>query len=813
MLFNYIKIAWRNLLKNKVFSIINILGLALSMSVCLLIISIIADQKSYDQFHTKKDRIYRVITGDKNVDGMYSTATSALALGEELSKNYIGIEEVSSLKRPIGGDIIYDRKIASGAGYFADGNLFKILDFDLLEGDPKTALQNPRSLVISKDIAENLFYNANPIGKTIKFNHNGLNPMGVDHGNRETSYGDFTITGVLKPIVDKTHLNFKILASLSSLPALAADSILSHNPNDWNDIWNSYTYVLLDKGKTQADLQVALDKVSDQFYPKENGIPRAYKAQSLTSITPGDPIGNETHLYVPKVVLFVLSLLCLIVMISACLNYTNLSIARSLTRAKEVGIRKVSGAGRSHIFAQFIAESVVISLVSLVFSIFFLFLLQYLFSGLIINKYLSISFDQDPKLYLIFVGFSVLVGLIAGILPSIFVSTFNPIQILKNLNNVKLFKRITLRKALLVTQFSVSLIFIISTTLIYLQTNHIFNFNYGFDQNNIVNIKLYKTENYSRFIQAIEGNKDVLAASACKFLPATGNQNSMQVYKSEGTKDILQVCYIDIDDKCLDVWGLQLVAGKNLPDIPANSTEKFILINEKMVKDFNYGSPSQAIGQQVSIDSNNVEIVGVVKDFQFLNVNQEMQPLMLRNRESEFGFVTVKLANNNFSDVIPALEKSWKQVNPNTRFDYEFFDQQLLMTHVILSNAANILMFIAFLAVFISCLGLLGMATYTAETRQKEIGVRKVLGSSVSQLIFLLSKGYMILLLIAVVIATPLAYFINNAWLEFFASRVSISPFVLLGCVFILMTISFLTVFSQIWTASRINPVKSLKSE
>jgi putative ABC transport system permease protein len=813
MISNYIKIAWRNLLKNKVFSFINIVGLAISMSVCLLIISIIADQKKYDQFHSKKERIYRIISKGKDYNEMNYSATSALPLGQELSENYVGIEAAASLKTPIGGDLIYNQKIVSGAGYFADGNLFKILDFDLIVGDPKTALQNPRSLVISQDIADKLFYKENPIGKTIKFNHNGLNPMGFDHGNLETPYGDFIITGVLKPNVDKTHLNFKLLASLSSLPSLAADSVFSYTPNDWSNIWDNYTYVLLQEGKTQAELQVALDKISDQFYPKESVNQYAFTAQSLTSITPGDPMGNETHLYVPKIVLFVLGLLCLIVMISACLNYTNLSIARSLTRAKEVGIRKVSGAGRGHIFAQFIAESLVISVVSLIFSIVLLFLLQNLFSSLILNKYFSITFDQDPILYLIFLGFSILVGLIAGILPSIFISTFNPIQILKNLNTVKLFKRITLRKALLVTQFSVSLIFIISTTLIYLQTNHIFNFNYGFDQNNIVNIKLYKTENYTRFIQAISGNKDVLASSACKFLPATGIQNSTKIYKSDGRKDSLNVHYIDIDDKCLDVWGLKLVAGKNLPDIPATSNEKFILINEKMVSNFNYGSPSQAIGQRVSIGKTNVEIVGVVKDFHFLNVNQNIEPLMLRNRESEFGFVTVKIAGKNASDVIPALEKSWKQVNPETRFDYEFYDQQLLMLHMILRNAANILMFIAFLAVFISCLGLLGMATYTAETRQKEISVRKVLGASVTQLVYLLSKGYMFLLLIAVIIATPVAYFINNAWLQFFPSRISISPLVLIGCIFILIAISFLTVFSQVWTASRTNPVKSLKSE
>lgn len=813
MIKNYFKIAWRNLLKNRVFSLINVIGLAISMSVCLLILAILADQKRYDQFHSQKDRIYRILSTGKNNNHMRDMASTAIPLGEELRKNFTGIESSATLVRNIGGDIFYKEKIASGGGYFADENLFKILDFKLLEGDPKTALSNPKSLVISQELASQLFNNENPVGKTVTFKDTDINPAGVDNGNRETDYGLFTITGVLKPLDGKTHLPFKILASMSSINALVKDSTLNVAQDDWNSIWANYTYVLLQKGKTEADLQQMLNKISDKYYPKGDFNQYGLKAQALTKITPNNPIGNETHIAIPEIVLLILGILCLIVMLSACLNYTNLSVARSLTRAKEVGIRKVSGATRNQIFGQFIAESVLISLVSLVFSILLLFFLQSVFSGLVVNKYLHISFKHTVPLYLTFFGFSLAVGLIAGILPSIYISAFNPIQILKNFSGTKMFKRLTLRKALLVVQFSVSLIFIISTTLIYLQTDHIFNFKYGFNKENIINITLYKQENYNRFVHEISGNKNIVAVSACAYSPATGTQNSTPVKKTENLKDSLQANFIDIDAGSLDVWDIKLVAGKNLPEIPSQTGETHILINEKMVEKFNFGSPIQAVGQKILMDGSNVEIVGVVKDFQFLNVMRDIEPLMFRNRQSEFNFATIRINGTNQQETVKDLEKAWKKVNPITKFEYAFLDQELLLVHTMFSNIANVLGFIAFLAVFISCLGLLGMATYTAETRRKEMGIRKVLGSGIIEIIVLLSKSYVYMIGIAVIIATPLAYFLNNFWLQFFVSRVSISPAVLIFSVIILFVISFLTIFSQSMRAARVNPVESLKTE
>lgn len=809
MLKNYFKTAWRSIIRNKTFSFINVFGLAVSMSVCLLIILIINDQNSYDNFHANKDRIYRIHTLGRN--GEMATASTALPLAQEL-KNYNGIEAAAALVRAIGGDVFYKDKIASGGGYFADGKLFEVLDYKLKAGDATTALSTPFSLVIADDLAQILFKGENPVGKVVRFNDTGINPGGPETGSRETAFGQFTITGVLEPNPGKTSLPFKLLASLSTVASLTQQGILNYPPDDWDNVWSNYAYVLLQKGKSKADLQTILNTVSAKKYTAPGGNRFQFEPVPLKDLVPGQAIGNMTVTTLPKGVLIFLGVLCLIVMLCACLNYTNLSVARALTRVKEVGVRKVSGATRKQIFQQFIAESVSTSFLALVFAFLMLAALQPLFMNLSLNRFLDIGFAYNAKTFITFILFSLLVGLIAGVLPAAYISLFNPVEVFKNLNNVKHFKGLTLRKVLLVTQFVVSLVFIISASLIYAQTIHVFNFNYGFNKNNVVNIKLYKTENYDRFAQAIATNKNVMAVSACAFPPASGVNNSGIVFK-EDKKDSLQTNFIDIDGKCLSVWDIPLVAGTNLPPIPPDSVDHYTLVNQTMAAAFHYPSPAAAVGEHLLVDGRSIQIAGVVKDFQFLEVNRGVEPLLLRNRKREFGYVTVRIAGNDEATTVSFLQKTWKQVNPNTKFDYTFFDTQLHVFHSVMKDAASIIGFLAMLAVVISSLGLLGMALYTAETRRKEVGIRKVLGSGVLRIVFLLSRSFLVLLAVAIVIATPVAYLLNNAWLQFFVSRVSISPAILLAGIGGLSLICIGIVGLQAWQVSRISPVKSLRAE
>lgn len=812
MFANYLRTAIRNILKHKTFSLINIFGLAAAMSVCMVIMLIMADQKSYDGFHKNKDRIYRVETVGKNGNRM-RVASSALPLADVLRKNYSGIEASAALVKNIGGDLLYKDKIASGAGYFADDNLFRVMDFGLDQGNIHTALEKPFSMVISADLAAQLFPDQDPMGKSIQFNHTGINPAGWETGNRETAFGQFMITGVLKPTPGKTTLPFTLLASLSTLRDLTADTILNYPPNNWSNVWTNYTYVLLEKGRSKADLQAILDKVSDKQYPKGRGDQFAFKAAALTDLMPADPIGNPTNIALPRTILLILGVLCLVVMLSACLNYTNLSVARLLTRAKEVGVRKVSGASRGQVFTQFICEAILVALLALVLSLGLTLVFERLFTGLWLNRFLNISFRYTPGLFVLFILFAVVVGFVAGVLPSIYISLFNPVQVLKGLGRVGRFKGVTLRKVLLAIQFCVSLIFIISTTLIYLQSQHVLHFDYGFDKEDVVNIKLYKTENYGRFAQAIGVNPTIGAVSACAFPPATGTNNGMIVHNAANLRDSLQTNYIDIDAGCLDVWKLRLVAGRNLPAIPDEKEDRYVLINERMAKDLHYPAARLAVGQHLIVDGRDITIAGVVNNFQFLDVTQGMEPLMLRNRKSEFGYITVRMRGNHTAGTLAFLRDTWKKVNPDSKFEYEFFDEQLLTTHSMMSNAAGIIGALAVLAVIIACLGLLGMATYTVETRRKEISLRKVLGSSVPGVILLLSKGFMVLLGVAVAISVPIAILVNTLWLRSFASRISVTPWILLLDVLLLTALSFGIVFSQAWKVSVANPAESLRME
>ncbi|MCB0649488.1 MAG: ABC transporter permease [Saprospiraceae bacterium] len=812
MIKNYITIAWRNLLRNKSFSIINIVGLAFSMSVCLLIILIIRDQYSYDDFHQNKERIYRIQT--RGANGGFLTASSALPLAEKLKAEYPGIEAAFGLNKDMGGDIVYGEEFASGGGYFAGEDFFKVLDFDLIEGNPEKALVAPYSLVVSKKIAEVLFPRESAIGKSVKFNQRGLQASGLEEGNIETDYGNFTITGVMEEPKGKTHLPFEILASQSTMVQLAKDSIIQFAENDWSNVWTNYTYVLLKENQTRQQLDQALADISKRQYTDPESDRYEFMSAPLSSLTPGSFIGNMTSLTLPKPVLMVLLILCLVVMLSACLNYTNLSIAKMLTRSREVGIRKVAGANRGQVFGQFITEAVVIALIALVGAYLLLFFIQNAFTSLWLNQtFLKISLDQDLGAIGIFIGFSVLVGLVAGALPALYVSKMSPLAVFRDLGKIKFMKRLGLRKVLLVLQFTVSLIFIVSVYVLYSQTKKTLNFDYGFTKENVINIKTRKTDYYDRLSNLLTSNKNVISYGGSSIIPAEGVQMSSDFYLIGETTDTIHSNYFDVDQKALDVWDIDLVAGQALPEFSAGNSEKYALVNENLVKDLGYADPKQIIGQIISTEESNVEIRGVVKNFQFLLPNQEAGNLILRNRKDEFTYTTVRLSGINTSEALASLEADWKKANPESRFEYKFMDDQLLFMHNVLYNVTSVIGFISLLAIFISCLGLLGMAAYNAESRTKEIGVRLVLGSSVGQVILLMSKSFMILLGVATVIALPIAYFINNMWLQGFANRVTVSPGIMILGVASMAILSLAMVFSQSYKTAIKNPVDALRND
>jgi len=456
MIKSYIKIALRNILKHKVFSFINIVGLAVSMSASLLIILMVSDQKKYDQFHSKKDRIYRVIT-KPNEEGQFY-ATSAMPLKETLLEEYEGIEKVVRFRMMFGGDVTYVENTVPLAGFYADEDMFNVFDFELLYGDPETALRDPFSLVLTEEAANKLFKNENPIGKVVKFNDRGLDHYGLGITIKNVMLGDFTITGVIKDNNYKTHIPLEIFGSWSTLPVLKNQEIESIQLDDWKSMWDTYLFALLDEGKTRKDLTRVLSRISEVQFEDYEDFKLTFNAQALTEITPDKFLNNPMSFRMPKEGFYFLSFLALIVIISACFNYTNLSVARALTRAKEIGLRKINGARRIQIFLQFTIEAILISLFALLLSVVFLQLLKQGFAGLWLNKYLAINMNENALVVLLFIFFSVFIGFIAGFLPAWYLSSFQPLNVLKKeLSNVTrkkgtlMFSKPGLGKSLVVT--------------------------------------------------------------------------------------------------------------------------------------------------------------------------------------------------------------------------------------------------------------------------------------------------------------------------------------------------------------------------
>jgi len=806
-------IAFRNFKKYQAFSFINVFGLAVAMSVCLLIILMLADQMQFDQFHVKKDRIYRIIS--QKEAGSLPYATSPEPLADALETKHLVAEKTTQLIMGLGGDATYNEHTQTMRGFFADPAFFDVLSFQLEKGNPEYALQKPNSLIITSEFASRLFGTEDPIGKSVEFNDRGLPHLkisGVD--SPPVDWGKFTITGVFKDENLKTHLQFDALLSASTMQSLIRDDKLKDHRNDWDYHFNCYTYVLLDKKKNENELQEALNALAADNYPELEGFEEFnLSPQAIGEITPGPIMSNISSFSLPIEGYYLLAFLAFVVMASACLNYTNLSIARILTRAKEIGVRKVTGASRKNLIIQFLIESVLISFLALLVAIGLLLLIKPAFMGLWVNQYLNFDLQENFTVYFLFAAFALIVGIFAGVFPAFQMSKLMPVKVLNSFNTMRAGK-LGLRKILIGLQFVFALFFIVTSILIYDQLKHFLEFEYGFTSENIVNIELQSNDHIitANEFSSVSG---VSAISACGYIPATGISYGISL-KKEGQDEYESLNRLPVDENYLENLDLKLIAGRNLPPIN-QSGDKYIIVNEAATKHFGYEQPADIIGKVFEVKKNekSLEVIGVVKDFRYslLMIDDEIKPLVLRNQPEEFSYLNLKIASVDLMGTITKLEDKWESLDKVHPFKYQFFDEQLANTNQIFVDLISIIGVFAFLAITIACLGLLGMATYSAERRMKEVSIRKVLGAENYSIAYLLSKEFIKLLAISVLISAPLSYFLNNLWLENFANRVEFGfSTILLGTV-ILFVLGMLTIGSQTLRASVKNPVDSLKAE
>lgn len=812
MLKNYFLIGLRNILRHKTFSFINITGLALSMSVGLLIISMIAGLSRYDDFHEKSDRIYRVLS--KSTGKSTCNATSPMPLRHELTNEYEGIEKVVTFKMGFGGDASYNDLAVPLVGYFCSEELFDVFGFQLQSGNPASALAGPHSVVLTSESAKKIFGDEEALGKVIRFSERGLVMEGIPNKNKPTSLGDYTVTGVLEELPGKTHLDFHLLASLSTLSTLEKQGLEHTLADDWKNNEVSYQYVLMKEGFDEHYLQGSLDDISNRKRVAATDFSVYYKTQPLDKITPGKLYGNPFSFRLPMQVIYFFMVLALIVLLSACINYTNLSLAKSLNRALEVGIRKTAGASRFQVFGQFIGESVFVSTLSLIIAIVLLRLLEPALMGLWLTKYIKIDFATDMQVILIFLGFSTLVGIVAGIIPALYVSRFRPIQVLKKLSISRSSKRMSMRKVLVTIQFAMSLFFIMTTLAVYFQLNFLLDSEYGFNKNGIINVSLQGNE-YRQFANAIKDHSGITGVSGSSVVLAAGGTGYTVLKNPVDVTDSLGMSSMSADSYFFENHEITFAAGESFPTEGGSAHSLHVILNREAAVQLGFDNPHEIIGESfVEANKGNLlNVVGVVENFHFSDLTQHIGPFAMVNRPDDFRYANLRMSPDKEEAAMEFVRKEWKAMDNDHVFEAESMSSRIAETHMIFSDISYIVGFISILAISIACLGLLGMVIYITQNRVKEVGIRKVFGADLRSLIISLSKGFVVMLVIALVIAAPLATYINELWLQQFAVRIQVGVEIIGISVFIILLLGAITIFYNTVKVAKSNTADVLRYE
>ncbi|WP_254169625.1 ABC transporter permease [Chryseosolibacter histidini] len=798
MLGSYIKTSGRSMMRNKLFSFINIVGLAISMSVGLLMIAFLSDLLSYDKFHVNHNRIYRVCDTYQNLDQKpIRLASTSVKAGLRIQEDKTGIDEMVLMRNGFGGDARSGNQVVPVGGLWASESFFKVFTFPLLQGNAATALREPYSIVLTEKTAKKIFGDANALGQTILFD--------------TTAYA---VTGVMKDIPALSHMHFEMLVSFSTfeLPTHHA----AHDMK-WEHVWSNYVYVVLPEGSDPEALQRRLDKISAE----ENAALAHTKIklwlQPMNNIVLGEDLSNQIGPTMVAAVPWVIGILSFVVILSACFNYTNLSIARSLRRSREVGIRKVIGALKIHVLGQFIAEALIISLLALVIAFGIFLLLRPQFMSIAPELANIVRLDLSPRIIAYFLLLAVAVGISAGFLPALFFSRINAVYVLKQTAGVKIFRNVSLRKALIVMQYVFSLAFIAATIIGYRQYRHFLTFDLGFKTENILNIKLGKN------------NADLLAKELKELPEITNLSRSLMItsvgsYYGENVKytdplDSALVYYNSIDEQYLPIHGHRLLAGRNFTAKAPDAEETEIIINEQVMKRFNIGgnNPAKAVGDFITFHGKKLQIIGVLKDFHYGKVDSEISPVCFRyytGGKGRNGYINAGISTTDLPATMDKIEKAWKKIDPVHPMEAVFYDDQIEKAYSEFSAMIKIIGFLSFLAISIASMGLLGMVVFTTETRLREVSIRKVLGATEGHLIYLLSRGFLLLLAVSALIALPATYYLfDQVFLSDIVHRAPIGISELLLSIAVVMGVALLMIGSQTLRVARSNPADVLKNE
>jgi len=803
---NYFKVALRNLWKNKAFSAINIVGLATGLAVCLLIVLYVVDELSYDKYNKNADRIYRLDADIffNNTSAIFAVAPDPLA--PTLKRDFPEIEEEVRINNQ--SDILVkkdNQNVQDHHAAFADSTFFKVFTVPMIEGNPETALKEPNSIVIDETTAKKYFNSTNVLGKTLV----------VDN----TNY--CKITGVIKDIPKQSHFHFHFIR-----PKIG----------NVNDSWlsnNTFNYVMVRPGVTQEKLQKDVDATINNYLGKELESQLHASLKDLTNkgshfIYHAMPV-TDIHLYSNKsyeieangdiTYVYIFSVIAVFILLIACVNFMNLSTARSANRAKEVGIRKVAGSLRTHLITQFLTESVLLSFFSLILAILIAMLLLPLFNQLA-AKDMSVTTLFSTWLFPVMIALVFIVGCVAGSYPAFYLSAFQPIDVLKG-KIAKGFKNSWLRSGLVVFQFFISIILIISTIIIYNQLDYIRSRKIGYDRDQVfvIHNAWYLDKQIHTFRDELLNIPGVTNATISGDLPTSpsfDNEGWFRDAVMDPTKAVVLTNFY-VDENYIPTLGMQMVQGRNFSkDFPTDSVG--VILNEAAVKLLGFKDPLKEVLYSPNFYNGSIHgatanhIIGVVKDFNFSSMHQNVGPLIM-NKSENWGSIAVRINLKNISSVINSIKTKWNSMTSGQPFNYTFMDADFNNIYIAEQQTGKLFITFAVFAIFIGCLGLFGLVTYAAEQRTKEIGVRKVLGASVGGIVAMLSKDFAKLVLIASVIAFPVAWWAMHKWLQSFAYRTNISWWIFIAAGIAAIMIALITVSFQAIRAAVANPVKSLRTE
>ena len=803
MFTSYFKTAWRNLRKNKLFSFINILGLSIGMATCFIIMLYVQDEMSYDKFNVNADNIVRVVFHANINGGEINESVTMPPVAQTMKKDFPEVQDATRILNMGASKVTYQEKTFKDDLFaLVDPNFFSIFTLPMIEGDAKTALARPNSIVITKQAAAKYFGKENAIGKTLGFNNN-------------TEF--YKVTGVIENIPANSHFHFDIFGSMTGWKDANSDS--------WMD-GGYHTYLLLRPGtditKIEArfpdlvakymgpQIQQRMGLTLQQFRTKGNSL--GFALQPLTDIhlhsatnNEFEPGGNAGYVYIfGGVALFML--------VVACINFINLSTASASKRAKEVGVRKVAGSNRFQLIRQFLSESILLTFFALLVAFALVELALPAFNNM---SGKSLHFEATPTL--VFIGLGLLVGITAGIYPAFYLSSFKPIAVLKGklITNHKSFG---LRSSLVVFQFFISVALIIGTIVVYQQMKFIQNKDLGYNKEQLLTIpnSYLLGNNEHVFKQQMLQDPRIVNATVSWYKPAgPSNYNNALAYPQGNDNLIVDGVDYHVDENYIPTLGMQMIAGRNFAaQYPTDSLG--IILNETAVKALgftNANAVGKTIIRQNSDKGNNAvfHVVGVVKNFNFKSLHDAITPLFM-SLQPEGGLI-FKIKTTDVQGLLTDMKKRWDSYKTNEPFSYSFMDDLYNKTYSAEQKTGTILNLFAILIIFVACLGLFGLVTYTAEQRTKEIGIRKVLGASVSQVTGMLSKEFLKLVLIASLIAFPVAWWAMSKWLQSFAYRINISWWMFAVAGIAALFIALITVSFQAIKAAVANPVKSLRTE